>query len=83
MLIASAVEAVDGNMDDKDAVRAALMAADFDSVRGDFRFGNNHLPIQNFYLREVVEDADGVWTTKIVQTVYDDHQDIYADQCKM
>ena len=26
--------------------------ADFKSVRGDFKFGNNHLPIQNFYLQE-------------------------------
>ncbi|MFN3146472.1 MAG: ABC transporter substrate-binding protein [Paracoccaceae bacterium] len=83
MLIASAVEAVGGNMDDMDAVRAALKAADFDSVRGDFRFGNNHMPIQDFYLREVVIDDDGVWTTKVVQTVFEDHQDIYAEQCKM
>lgn len=83
MLIASAVEAVGGNMDDMDAVRAALKAADFDSVRGDFRFGNNNMPIQDFFLREVVVDDDGVWTTKVVQTVFDDHQDIYADQCKM
>jgi len=83
MLIASAVEAVDGNMEDKDAVREALRAADFDSVRGEFRFGENHLPVQDFYLREVVKDADGTWTTKVVQTVYEDHVDIYADQCRM
>ncbi|MFP4273539.1 MAG: ABC transporter substrate-binding protein [Paracoccaceae bacterium] len=83
MLIASAVEAVDGDMEDKDAVREALRAADFDSVRGDFRFGENQLPVQDFYLREVVKDEDGTWTTKVVQTVYEDHVDIYADQCRM
>jgi branched-chain amino acid transport system substrate-binding protein len=82
-LIASAVEAVDGNMDDMDAVREALRAANFDSVRGEFKFGSNHLPIQDFYLREVVVDEDGNWTTKVVQTVFEDHQDIYAEQCKM
>ena len=83
MLIASAVEAVDGNMEDKDAVREALRAAEFDSVRGEFRFGPNHLPVQDFYLREVIVDEDGAWTTKVVQTVFEDHQDSYAEQCNM
>jgi branched-chain amino acid transport system substrate-binding protein len=83
MLIKSAVEATGGNLKDKDAVRKALMAAKFDSVRGNFKFGNNHMPIQNFYLREVVADAEGRWTTKIVKTVYQNHQDPYASKCKM
>jgi len=83
MLIKSAVEAVDSNMDDKDAVRAALMAAKFDSVRGDFKFGNNHMPIQNFYLREVTKDDEGRWTTKVVSTVYEGHQDPHAKDCKL
>ncbi|MEM9138988.1 MAG: ABC transporter substrate-binding protein [Pseudomonadota bacterium] len=83
MLIASAVEATGGDMSNKDAVRAALKAASFDSVRGAFKFGTNHLPVQNFYLREVVKDADGNWTTKVAETVYTDHVDSYAEQCSM
>ena len=83
MLIKSAVEAVDSNMEDKDAVRNALMAANFDSVRGDFKFGNNHMPIQNFYLREVATDDEGRWTTKVVSTVYEAHQDPHAKDCKL
>ncbi len=83
MLIKSAVEAVGGNLDDKDAIRKALKAADFDSVRGRYSYGNNHMPIQNFYLREVVEDSEGRWTTKIVKTVYENHQDPHASKCKM
>ncbi len=82
-LIKSAVEAVGGNMDDMDGMRAAMMKADFPSVRGPFRYGNNHFPIQNFYLRQVVEDGDGVWTTTVVDTVLKDHQDVYAAECKM
>ncbi len=82
-LIKSAVEAVGGNLDDMDGMRAAMMKADFPSVRGPFRYGNNHFPIQNFYLRQVVEDADGVWTTTVVDTVLKDHQDVYAAECKM
>jgi len=82
-LIKSAVEAVNGNLKDMDGMRAAMMKADFPSVRGPFTYGNNHFPIQNFYLREVVEDSDGVWTTKIVGTVYENHQDAYAKDCKL
>ena len=83
MLINSAVVATGGNLKDKDALRKALMAADFDSVRGRYTYGNNHMPIQNFYLREVVEDAEGRWTTKITKTVYTNHQDPHAKDCKM
>jgi len=81
-LIASAVAKV-GNTEDKDALRAALAEADFDSVRGKFKFGSNHFPVQDFYLREAVEDADGTWTTKVVETVFEDHVDSYASECKM
>ncbi|WP_339852564.1 ABC transporter substrate-binding protein [uncultured Nisaea sp.] len=82
-LIKSAVEAVNGDLSNKDGMRAAMEKADFPSTRGKFTFGNNHFPIQNFYLREVVADADGVWTTKIVSTVMENHQDPYAAECKM
>lgn len=83
MLIKSAVDSVGGDLSDQDAVRAALAKADFESTRGDFKFGNNHFPVQNFYLRETVEDADGEWTTKIVSTVFEGHQDPYAADCGM
>lgn len=82
-LIRSAVEAVGGDLSKMDEMRTAMKKADFPSVRGKFTYGNNGMPIQNFYLREVVADADGVWTTKIVKTVYTNHQDPYAKDCKL
>lgn len=82
-LIKSAVEASGGDLSNQDAMRAAMEAATFPSVRGNFSFGNNHMPIQNFYLREVVKDADGVWTTKVISTVYENHVDPYASECSM
>jgi branched-chain amino acid transport system substrate-binding protein len=82
-LIQRAVEAVNGNLQDMDGMRTAMEKADFPSVRGPFTYGHNHFPIQNFYLRQAVADADGVWTTKIVDTVYEAHQDPYAAECKM
>ncbi|MEZ5739373.1 MAG: ABC transporter substrate-binding protein [Burkholderiaceae bacterium] len=81
-LINSAVVAVNGDLKNKDGMRAAMKKADFPSVRGKFSFGNNHFPIQNFYLREVVADA-GAWTVKTVKTVFKDHQDSYAKECSM
>jgi len=83
MLINSAVVAAGGDLSKMDTMRDAMRKADFPSVRGKFTYNNNHFPIQNFYLREVVADAAGNWTTKIVQTVYENHQDPFHDKCKM
>ena len=81
--IKSAVEAVNGDLKNIDGMRAALEKADFPSVRGPFKMGPNHFPIQNFYAREVVADADGNWTTKITGVALQDNQDVYAKDCKM
>ncbi len=83
MYIKSAVEAVGGDMSNVDGLRAALQSANYDSVRGEFKMGPNHFPIQNFYSREVVADADGVWTTAVRDTVLNMHQDVYAGECSM
>ncbi|KQW61632.1 MULTISPECIES: ABC transporter substrate-binding protein [unclassified Ensifer] len=68
---------------DKDAFRAALKAADFKSVRGEFAFNNNNHPIQNIYVREVVKEDDGVLTNKIIATAFEHHKDAYAEKCGM
>ena len=83
MLIDSALRATGGDLTDADALRAAMEKADYASIRGSYRYGKNHIPIQNFYLREVVADADGNWTTRVVATVYEDHQDPYVEQCAL
>ena len=67
---------------DKDAFRAALKEANFPTVRGKFRFNNNNHPIQDIYVREVVKEGDTI-TNKIVGTVFTDHGDAYAQDCKM
>lgn len=82
-LIKSAVEAVGGDLSKMDEMRAAMKTADFPSVRGKYEYGNNNMPIQNFYLREVIKDANGDWTTKVVKTVFEAHQDPYAGECKL
>ncbi len=82
-LIRAGVEGAKGDLKNREAIRAAMKRADFGSVRGSFTYGNNHFPIQNFYLREVVADADGSWTSRIVKTVYRNHQDPYAKECPL
>ncbi len=73
MLIDSAVVATKGNLSDKNAVQKALEKADFKSVRGDFKFGNNHVPIQNFYLQDVVKDGEGDYVLKTTATIVKDY----------
>jgi branched-chain amino acid transport system substrate-binding protein len=70
------------SIDDPDTFRAALEAAEFDSVRGDFKFGPNHHPIQDIYVREVVKEGD-VLTNQLVGTAMEDHADAYAAECQM
>ena len=82
-LINSAVEAVGGDLQDRDGMRAAMEKADFPSVRGSFSYGANHFPIQNFYLLEVVADGNGNWTTEIRSTVFENHQDTYVADCRL
>ena len=82
-LIDSAVAAVNGDLAKKDAMREAMRKASYASVRGPYRYGNNHFPIQNFYLQEAVKDADGTFTLKTVATALQDHQDRYHTQCPM
>ena len=67
---------------DKEAFRAALKAADFQSVRGKFSFNTNNHPIQDIYVREVVKDGD-VLTNKTIATAFEQHKDAYASECKM
>jgi branched-chain amino acid transport system substrate-binding protein len=82
-LINSAVVALKGDLSNKKAVQKALEKADFKSVRGNFRFGNNHIPIQNFYLQEAVKDKDGNYALKTVATIVKDSQDRFHDKCPM
>jgi branched-chain amino acid transport system substrate-binding protein len=67
---------------DQDAFRAALVEAEFDSVRGKFSFGPNHHPVQDIYVREVIQEGE-VFTNKIIATGLTDHADAYAAECKM
>ncbi|WP_046863769.1 ABC transporter substrate-binding protein [Microvirga massiliensis] len=82
LLIDSAVRTTGGKTDDKDALRDAIRKADFKSLRGDFKFGANGFPIQDFYLVKAAKRPDGKFQTEIVEKVFDDYTDTYAKECK-
>ena len=83
LLLDSAVRKVKGKLEDKAAVRAALRAADFKSVRGDFKFNRNQFPVQSYYLQLVGKGADGRLMHKTIGTVLKDRGDAYVQDCKM
>lgn len=82
-LINSAVVAVKGDTSKKDAMKAEMEKANFKSLRGPFKYGNNHIPVQSFYLQDVVKDAEGQLALKTVATIVENDQDRFHDKCAM
>ena len=82
-LIDAAVRDTKGSLDDKNAVRKALQAAKFDSVRGAFKFNTNQYPIQDYHLRVITRDTQGRVTNRTLNKVFEQHADAYAKDCKM
>src|SRR5687767_2959681 len=83
LLIDAAVRDVKGKVENVEAVRKALRAAKFESVRGPFKFNRNQYPIQNYYLRVVAKDSQGRIVNKTMGTIFKDHGDAYVQDCKM
>ena len=79
----AAVRDVKGKVEDKAALKKALEAKNFKSVRGDFRFNSNHYPVQNYYLRVIGKDGSGRITNRLMGTIFTNHADAYVAQCKM
>lgn len=82
-LLDSALGKVKGNVADKRAFQAALKAADFRSVRGDFRFNNNNFPVQDLHMFEAIKDPQGRYTLKTIATPLKADRDAYGEKCPM
>ncbi|HUI95631.1 MAG TPA: ABC transporter substrate-binding protein [Xanthobacteraceae bacterium] len=81
-LLDEAVTSVKGDLSKKEEMRREVEKANFKSVRGDFKFGNNHIPIQNFYLQDAVKEGDA-YRLKTVATIVEMDQDRFHDKCPM
>lgn len=82
LAIASALKATGGKAD-VPALRKALAKADFQSVRGAFKFGTNQHPVQDWYALKVEKGADGAPALKTSGKVLSNHGDAYAKDCKL
>jgi branched-chain amino acid transport system substrate-binding protein len=83
LAIGAALKGVKGDLSDTDAFRTAMLKADFHSVRGAFKFGNNQHPIQDWYALRVEKGPDGKPVIKTVGKVLSAHGDAYAKDCKL
>jgi len=81
ILLDAALKETKGDLD-KDKLRKAIEKAPFKSVRGGFKFGPNHIPIQNFYLQDVVKEGED-YRLKTVATIVENDQDKHVGKCKM
>ncbi|MGB8683867.1 MAG: hypothetical protein WCD12_13355, partial [Candidatus Binatus sp.] len=73
---------VKSDLTQKEAMRKEMEKADFASVRGHYTYGNNHIPIQNFYLQDAVKVGDD-YELKTVATIVKNDQDRFHDKCPM
>jgi branched-chain amino acid transport system substrate-binding protein len=83
LLIGAALKATGGNLDNLDAFRAAMRKADIASVRGNFKFGPNQHPIQDWYALQAEKGADGNFHLKTTKKVMSARGDDYAADCKL
>ena len=82
MAIGAALKGVGGKLDDANSFRQAMMKADFQSVRGSFRFGPNQHPVQDWYALKAEKGADGKLALVTKGKILSDHGDAYAKECK-
>ncbi len=83
LAIAAALKATNGNVTNTDAFRAAMLKADFQAVRGAFKFGPNQHPIQDWYSARVEKDASGKLIIKTIGKIMSDRGDAYSKDCKL
>ncbi|MBF22690.1 MAG: ABC transporter substrate-binding protein [Pusillimonas sp.] len=83
-LLGAAIESVDGDVADNAKFAAAVKeaGANFESVRGPFKFNDNNMPIQNFYAFQAVKTGDDV-AMKHIDTPLESHKDAYHAECKL
>lgn len=83
MLIDAAVRDAKGDIKNQDAFRAALKRANFQSVRGPFKFNRNNQPIQNIYVTQVDSRPDGSLYLKQIGVAAENSQDEFVGKCPM
>ena len=79
-VIAAAVKAMGGKVDDTAALAKAMRKAPIASVRGDLKYNFNGFPIQPFYKAVVVKGADGKIGIKTEGKIWE-RPDTMSEKC--
>ncbi|MFC0218081.1 ABC transporter substrate-binding protein [Pseudochelatococcus lubricantis] len=82
-MLDAALKTIDGKIEDKPAFQKALGAVSFESIRGNFRFGANNMPIIDYYLAEVAKDGKGRALLSKRDLIVSSHTDSYSQDCDM
>ncbi len=83
LAIASALKQSEGDVEDLDTFRAALLKTEFKTTRGSFSFGKNQHPVQDWYAMQVVKDDAGQLTLKTRKKLLEAHGDPFAGECDL
>jgi branched-chain amino acid transport system substrate-binding protein len=83
LAFAAALKGVNGDISNTDLFRAAMLKADFESVRGAFKFGNNQHPIEDWYAGRVEKNATGKPIIKTLGKIMSNHGDAYSKDCEL
>ena len=80
-LVAAALKSIGGKADDAMALARALRKAKYESTRGPYEYNVNGMPIQNYYKREVIKDAEGKLAIVNRGVVLANHKDAHWEKC--
>jgi branched-chain amino acid transport system substrate-binding protein len=83
LAIGAALRGSGGDVKDTAAFRRAMLPANFQSLRGKFKFGANQHPVQDWFGLRVEKAGDGKLALVTKGRVLADHADAYAAQCKI
>jgi len=81
--IGAALQGSGGNVKDTAAFRKAMLPANFQSVRGKFKFGPNQHPVQDWFGLRAEKGADGKLALVTKTRVLTDRGDAYSESCKI
>ncbi|MCB5364172.1 ABC transporter substrate-binding protein [Pusillimonas sp. CC-YST705] len=84
MILDAAIRKLGGDVSDKKALAKAIKEVEFQSLRGNFKFGNNNYPVQDYHIFKLEPGNDGKPAFKMVQEgVLRNYGDRFAQACKL
>jgi branched-chain amino acid transport system substrate-binding protein len=83
LLLDAALKTTRGNFADKKALNQAIAKAKFKSLRGEFQFGRNNYPVQNYHIFQLTKTAAGTSYKMVAENILKRHADAYVAQCPM